>query len=832
MLIYTSYLYVQFSIKNTFVLVDIIMNKNYSLQYTIISSISLAISVLLLVMETLKKQNIYANNIGASLLCVLNIEFIYNDIPQINMLQLGTFIALLITQFEDAEKWHKFMKHSILVYFFVRTFIQYKEQLYITELLTCFLWQPLNHWMLHLKKEEDRIESKKHLQDMSKYNIEQIPQLVKDQSEQDEQCSSILRSLNIQHNLNQLKQLDLKNPFVQDKENLMNNLSFKGSDLQKSTNTLDLPQIWNLLPFGIGLMNSQCEMVINNQKLLQFLKVSDNDGRNIILNLDSLLESCESWESKSIKQVGSNQSNRQSKRFPKVPQLSLISRSLNEQNSVHNPEGGTNTNLNNNIGFSSNPNNQIKDELMTTKSRFKNLNLLFTKFAQKSSSLTNNVDNSVQSIGQNIQIIKIIQDVGTMKYYLRIKVYEIEINNKIYYLFLIENITNKEELRQLNIRYKYQQALLNSLCHELRTPMNSTLSQLNALSTLIAPNIRDKNLQPAIISAKKLMFQLNDILDYAQIDCRNFHLSNSQFELSEIFEILKELFEQECKEKQLDFQLKSKTNYMINSDKERILRILVNLIDNSIKFTNQCGSIQVNVSDQESRIIFQVEDNGVGMSEKTLYQIKNRDDVQFYDSQLFQQTKLGLGLKISQQIAKFLCYNNELIIESTENEYTRISFKIENQQKLISQQKFPSFYGCNITISCNCTQILIVDDVRFNHSAIEALLSQHKMKMDSAYNGQQAIEKIEQKLQSPCCKTYKLIFMDIEMPVKNGYQASKDITEIMTQQNMNDQCAIVMCSAYNGNENNDSLRNCGIKEILPKPIEQKQLKQLLDKYLL
>ncbi|CAD8085810.1 unnamed protein product [Paramecium primaurelia] len=832
MLIYTSYLYVQFSIKNTFFLVELIMNEKSSLKYTIISSISLAVSVLLLIMETRKKQNIYANNIGATLLCVLNIEFIYNDIPQINTLQLGIFIVILITQFDDGQKWHKFMKHSILVYFFIRTFIQYKEQLYITQLLTCFLWQPLNHWMLHLKKENDQITLKKQSLDMTKYNIEQIPQLVKDSMEQDEQCSSILRSLNIQNNLKELKQIELNNPFLQYKDNIMlNTIQLKGLESQINTSNLDIHSIWNLLPFGIGLMNNLFEMVINNQKLLQFLKVSDNDGRNIILSLDSLLESCESWESKSIKQIGSNQSNRQSKRFLKGPQLSLISKSLNEQSSV-NPEGGTNTNINNNIAYSTNPNNQIKDDLMTTKSRFKNLNLIFKKFAQKSPSLTNNVDNSLQSIGQSIQIIKITQDVGTMKYYLRIKVYEIEINNKINYLFLIENITNKEELRQLNIRYKYQQALLNSLCHELRTPMNSTLSQLNALSTLIAPDIRDKNLQPAIISAKKLMFQLNDILDYAQIDCKNFNLSISQFDINEIFEVLTELFEQECKEKQLDFQLNSKSNYIIYSDKERILRILVNLIDNSIKFTNQFGSIIVNVYEQQQRIVFSVEDNGVGMSEKTINQIKNRDDMQFYDSSLFQQTKLGLGLKITQQIAKFLCVNNELIIESIENEYTKISFKIENLHKFINQQKFPSFQGCNITISCNCIQILIVDDVRFNHSAIEALLSQHKIKMDSVYNGQQAIDKIQQKLKSPCCKTYKLIFMDIEMPVKNGYQASKDITEIMTQQNLNDQCAIVMCSAYNGNENKDTVKNCGIKEILPKPIEQKQLKQLLDKYLL
>ncbi|CAK92711.1 unnamed protein product (macronuclear) [Paramecium tetraurelia] len=829
MLIYKSYLYVQFSIKNTFFLVDLIINEESQVVYTIINSISLTISVLLFGMEAFKKQNIYANNIGAVLLCVLNMESIYKDMPQINTLQLWTFILILATQFDDVLKWHKFMKHSILLYFLIRTFLQTKDSLCITELLTCFFWQPLNHLMLYQKKEDGLIPIQKQSLDITKSNLDQNPQIIKESSDLDLEYSSVLGSLRLQHNLKELKQMELKNPFMQHKENVRNTCTLK--ELEPSPSKLEIPQIWDLLPFGIGLMNNLFEMVINNQKFLQFLKVSDNDGKNIIFNLDSLLDCSESWESKSIKQVGSNYSNRQGRRFPKAPQVSIISKGLNDQNSMI-PDGGTNPNLNNNYGCSSNTNNHIRDEVKTTKTRFKNLNMLFSKFNSKSPSLANNVDNSVQSIGQNTQIIKIVQEVGALKCYLRIKVYEVEINNKINYLFLIENVSNKEELRQLNIRYKYQQALLNSLCHELRTPMNSTLSQLNVLSTLIAPEIRVKNLQPAIISAKKLMFQLNDILDYAQIDCKNFNLSITQFDTNEIFEILKELFDQECQEKQLAFKLITNANYTVCSDKERILRILINLIDNSIKFTNQHGSISVAVLQQQSQIIFSVEDNGVGMGEKTLSQIRRNCDLKQYDSFLVQQTKLGLGLKISQQIAKYLCVDNELVINSTENVHTKISFKVENHQKQVSQQMFPSFQGFNFTISCNCIQILIVDDVRFNHNAIEALLSQHKMKMDSAYNGQQAIEIVKQKLISPCCKTYKLIFMDIEMPVKNGFQASKDINEILKQENLNDQCAIVMCSAYNGNENNDIMRNCGIKEVLPKPIEQKQFKQLLDKYLL
>ncbi|CAD8170343.1 unnamed protein product [Paramecium octaurelia] len=785
-------------------------------------------------MELFKKQPIYVKRVGALILCLLNIEIVLEEISSINTIQLVIFIVILITQFEEEETWHKIVKHSIIFYIFLRTLLQYKDLFNITQLLTYVLWQPINHWMLHQKNLLRINQLKKQSLDLSKCQSELTPQLCKESSEQEEQCSSNFQgSSKLSQNLKKLKQLQMNNPFSQIAD--FDQKTF--SQFQKQTSTLDVPQIWNLLPFGIALINSKFEILTYNQKLLYFLKASDNDGRNIILNLDLLLESPESWESKSVHQYGSHYSNRQSRRFQTKRQLSLISKSNHEQNSI-NPDGGTHSQINANFAFIPNTSNQIRDEILTTKSRYRNLDQLFKKFALKQYSLTNNNngDCSLQSIGQNIQIIKKVQDIDSKKYYFRIKVYEIDnIGNKLNYLFVIENITNKEELRQLSVRYKFQQVLLNSLCHELRTPMNSTLSQLNALTSLISPQIRDKNLTPAIISAKKLMFQLNDILDFAQIDCKNFHLVNSQFELKEIFEILRELFEQECKEKNLQFILNfnhMKDDYNIYSDKERIVRILVNLVDNSIKFTNEGGSITVTVQQENNYILFCVLDDGVGISDKVLTNIRSNKDFQMEDQYHQNETKLGLGLKVSQQIAKFLCVDKELKIESKEKQFTKISFRVDSNFKYLSHLKLPSFQGCNFHINCNCIQILNVDDVRFNHSAIEALLSQHKIKMESAYNGEQAVQMIKKRLDQTCCKTYKLIFMDIEMPIINGYQASKEITGILDKFNLTDQSVIVMCSAYNGYENSNQAKACGIKEVLPKPIEQKQLKQLLEKYLL
>lgn len=80
----------------------------------------------------------------------------------------------------------------------------------------------------------------------------------------------------------------------------------------------------------------------------------------------------------------------------------------------------------------------------------------------------------------------------------------------------------------------------------------------------------------------------------------------------------------------------------------------------------------------------------------------------------------------------------------------------------------------NFLKQCDCIQILIVDDVPFNHIALLALLQNYGYKAESAYDGDSAIRKVKQRLQG-CCKSYKLIFMDIEMPGKNGFDASCEV---------------------------------------------------------
>ncbi|CAD8115400.1 unnamed protein product [Paramecium sonneborni] len=208
---------------------------------------------------------------------------------------------------------------------------------------------------------------------------------------------------------------------------------------------------------------------------------------------------------------------------------------------------------------------------------------------------------------------------------------------------------------------------------------------------------------------------------------------------------------------------------------------------------------------------------------------------------------MGLGLRVSKSIVKFLGGDGELQIKSERGFYTVVSFSIEESISTIVKEEDSSIRDIEelgsdsknsaqrVYISskkflnhCECNQILIVDDVPFNHITLMALLQTYGYKADSAYDGDSGIKKVKQKLQNVCCKVYKIIFMDIEMPGKNGFITSSEISKLL--QNERSKSIIVMCSAYNGQENAEQAHQSGMSEIISKPISLDSLQTLLVKY--
>ncbi|CAD8090623.1 unnamed protein product [Paramecium sonneborni] len=713
-------------------------------------------------------------------------------------------------------------------------------------ILILFL-QPLNHYIFYTVKKK-QCSQQIQTQNKQKFIIQQT-------SKEDVQClSNDSKAENLKSEINEsvivnINNYDLEFPKTQqehksisiNKETIQERVIIKKQPLnmQKTTTNSshslrqdhlklethmdskysDLVAIMSKLPFGIIFVDQQLSILDYNQKVLQLLGITNPD--NIISFLDEALQkSAEIQEIRSSKKIqrSMNKSRKKLSLFQQVS-INIQKRQFDEQI----PDV-----VSQYFNFGSQP------KLDNESQQEGNIKSIFHQFQKIHQS---------QQTSASRETFQFILELDSMygsqcksKYKsLKLKIFQVDGDSEWeshVYLFVLENITKREEFKLLNHKYKFQQALLNSLCHELRTPINCVISSLFSLKDELNAELLESHLNPAIVSTKRLEYQLNDILDYAQIQCKALNLNKSCFLLEEIFQQLKELFYFECIQKQIQLIIEDDHQIRLYTDKERLLRVLINLIDNSVKFTNKGGMIKVSSEVYQDQINLIVFDNGQGIKGEIVELIEEEAEILFQDSIQYNSTKLGLGLRISMLLSKYLYKEQKFQIDSKFNQYTKISFRlsklIENCQldfQMVGQKSQPEKH-------CDCSKILIVDDIICNHFALQVLLKKFKLKTDSAYNGDSAIELVEQRLKQKCCQTYRLIFMDIEMPQKNGFQASSEISQKLKSKSLNDECIIAMYSAYSGDEDVVIAKECGMKERISKPTDIQKLEYIINKYLL
>ncbi|CAD8213635.1 unnamed protein product [Paramecium octaurelia] len=485
-------------------------------------------------------------------------------------------------------------------------------------------------------------------------------------------------------------------------------------------------------------------------------------------------------------------------------------------------------------------------------------------------------------------------------------------------LIIIKNITSKYKCQQLRDEQIIHHSLIKSFSHELRTPLNSCQQMLNLMKQQQSQNkFFQDYLDIAQCSITLLIHQINDILDYAAIQSYSFSYNISNFTINQIIDEIDYLYRLQMAKKRIEFKIEVSEQLigkLISNDKQRITQLLVNLLNNSIKFTQEGGNICLSIIEVNILYInFIVKDNGIGIDEHKLYQIQNslHDTIEL-GAVLKSNSGIkspGLGLNIAAKLIEGLVESkdNQLIITSKKNKGTVVQFQVENhQQKNPLSSYFPnqqteklSFLGCHnqmqfeqdqiIKVSCEnsrefqdrnsdtynntsrlndcdkqpeiflpispcyffnkdnqfetnnlnnhkatyfsplldstcqkCIHILIVDDIPFNQIALQMILKEYKVESDQAFDGFQAIEMVQQKMQQHC-QIYKLIFMDIEMPGIDGFQTSKNILEITSNQTF-----IVICSAYDTQENIKQGKNLGINTFLQKPVKQQELGVVLN----
>jgi signal transduction histidine kinase len=421
----------------------------------------------------------------------------------------------------------------------------------------------------------------------------------------------------------------------------------------------------------------------------------------------------------------------------------------------------------------------------------------------------------------------------------------------------------------------YRDNLIASFSHELRTPLNSNLGFLEQSleSPLVSTEAKEKFIRPALISGRLLSFIVSDILDYSLILAHGLRLDIKDQDLRQNVETCVDLIKPKLSQKGLNIKVSYSDDVPVNfyTDFKRLTQILVNLLNNAIQFTMK-GEIEVNLTMTEERnLMITVKDTGIGMDTETQRKLQNSLDQEELNERVNENSVgIGLGLFISNKLTKMLNPKTKrgLSFSATKNKGSIFCFEIKNQEPKrnssfdidsttprnshkISCFEIDQQVNINMKVRQYNThslknkftlqasrsfsdpthfysRVLIVDDEIFNINVIENFCKGLGLPTEKALNGQEAVEKLKECSNDgyPAIRT---IFMDINMPVMDGYQASRKIYKMVEEGEIED-VTIIGVTAYIAWDKIEKGYRSGMTEVLNKPVSKETLVNVLNKY--
>ena len=322
---------------------------------------------------------------------------------------------------------------------------------------------------------------------------------------------------------------------------------------------------------------------------------------------------------------------------------------------------------------------------------------------------------------------------------------------------------------------KVKSEFLANMSHEIRTPMNGILGMARQLGNTSLTDKQARMLEIIQSSGASLLVIINDILDLSKIDAAKVELENQSIDLHKMLDELKLLFSEQANAKQVQLFVSSPTdeeNIIFAGDETRIKQVLINLLGNAIKFTER-GSVALNVNvlkeaNNELILSFGVSDTGIGISQEhidTLFEAFSQADTSI--TRRFGGT--GLGLAITSKLLALM--DAPLKVESELGKGSLFYFELKTQRgdKQASRKHENTKLSAPQEIDLSNLNVLVVEDNDINQIVIEALLKEFNITfINIASDGEQAIAQCEM-----CA--FDIIFMDMQMPVLDGPQATLKI---------------------------------------------------------
>lgn len=384
------------------------------------------------------------------------------------------------------------------------------------------------------------------------------------------------------------------------------------------------------------------------------------------------------------------------------------------------------------------------------------------------------------------------------------------------------------------IQSQYKSDFLASMSHELRTPMNAITGIVNILDKDHTLTDKQRELVKTLnISSDGLLTLLNDLLDLSKIEANTAEIEHIQFNLAEILENARSMMGVRANEKglQLNLNYPQKQDLNFYGDPTKIRQIVLNLLSNSIKFTQE-GFVNVLVQLKEAhiegqkRVCLSVSDTGIGMSDKQLEKVFDKF-TQADKSIARNYGGTGLGLSISKNFVEMMGGT----ITATSRENLGSQFLIElplSQVEPSSQTSLKSTKSHQVErkadkISKTKKRVLLAEDYEGNIVVAIYFLQEMNIETYVVNNGKEAIEAMQSQI-------FDAVFMDVQMPVMDGLEATRKIRELQEAGKLY-QCPIIgmTANAFVGDK-----RKCfdaGMDDYLSKPFSNDDLEEAVQKFL-
>ena len=367
---------------------------------------------------------------------------------------------------------------------------------------------------------------------------------------------------------------------------------------------------------------------------------------------------------------------------------------------------------------------------------------------------------------------------------------------------------------------------LFNMSHDIRTPMNAIVG----FSGLLEKSLHDEKkslgyIKKIRVSSDILLTIINQVLEMARIESGKITLNPESVNIREMVEAMNTVFESSLTKKSLEYQCSLNVVHdQILCDKTKMEEIILNVVSNSIKYTNPHGKITVSIdeldSEDEKNANYKVvvEDNGIGMSQDYLPHIFE----EFSREHTSTETRVagtGLGLPIVKSLVDRM--GGTIEVESEEGKGTRFIMKfsfpvsLENQVREKEKQNIP-----DITEKLEGKRILLAEDNELNAEIAETVLEETGIKVKHVEYGIQCIEELKKMPE----KYYDVILMDVQMPNMDGYTATQRIRDL---DDSRAEIPIIAMTANAYDEDRRKAQEAGMDGFLAKPLDVDEMMRLL-----